>query len=383
MLPILGIFLALCAAAAMALAMVTQRYALSYRLGVDEIPFIGTTLPRNIVWTIGFVMYACANICYSISLLFGPLSLLAGIFTTLLVFNKLFSWYMLDEEITIYKIGGSMMILAGVVLCVVATPNGVDTKFTPDELQTLTTSTMGALYLAFLVVTIVISFGLIWWYEALYPLEKVEPSETNITKQMGRENSYTDVSLLDSGSSIVNSGNIEIGSDADSPPASPLPSAKSSLVIHSNESTGGNSQPAPWLDAVMGLIYPASLGVNQGTAHLCTKAFLTSLDTCSAAFECHFAIIYIFLVALLVASGFSIWWLRVVFARYESTKALPVEYGAVNIISVCSGFLFFRESVSMAPWQVSLTLLGVAIIASGIGFGRLNNFNCVGAKVTD
>ena len=145
----------------------------------------------------------------------------------------------------------------------------------------------------------------------------------------------------------------------------------------------GQPAPAPWLDSVMGLLYPASLGVNQGTAHLCTKAFLTSLDTCSAAFECHFAIIYIYLIALLVASGFSVWWLRVVFARYESTKALPVEYGAVNIISVCSGFLFFRESASMAPWQVSLTMLGVAVIASGIGIGRLNNLNCMEVKTTD
>ncbi len=38
--------------------------------------------------------------------------------------------------------------------------------------------------------------------------------------------------------------------------------------------------------------------------------------------------------------------------RYETTRALPIDYGMVNAVSVCSGMIFYRESSQMAQWQV-------------------------------
>ena len=78
----LGVILAACGGATLSLAMVTQRYALDLNVndGNPKVPFIfGNTLPRNLVWFFGLVLYGAANGFYALALLYGPLSLLAGL----------------------------------------------------------------------------------------------------------------------------------------------------------------------------------------------------------------------------------------------------------------------------------------------------------------
>jgi hypothetical protein len=347
MMPILGIFLALCGACLLALAMVTQRYALSYKS--NEVPFCGLKLSRDAVWFAGLVIYGGANGFYAASLLYGPLSLLAGVFTTLLVFNMLFSWYLLGEELTPPRIAGSVVILIGVVLCVAGTPNDIDTTFSPQDITNLITSVTGALYVTVLAVFVVSSVAAIMWYESLH-----KPCDCSIESGGQAEvvlSPHTMIPLHDSDSSLH------------APPPNLVP-----VVAE------GRAEPpaGEWLDGLMGVVYPGSLGVDEGIAHLAMKASLSMLDTCKGEGDCGMPIIYFFLVVWVAASVATLWWLRRVFGRFESTRALPVEYGAVNIVSVCSGFLFFRESEYMEHWQVSLIVAGVAVIACGIGVGRLS-----------
>jgi hypothetical protein len=58
---------------------------------------------------------------------------------------------------------------------------------------------------------------------------------------------------------------------------------------------------------------------------------------------------------------------------YETTRALPVEYGAVNTASAFSGLVFYREHRGMSGLQLGLTLAGVATILCGIGVGTLGS----------
>ena len=95
---VIGCGLAFSAAAALALSMVTQRYAPG--LHTDEVPLCGTVFGRNTVWFMGLVGYGVANGLYAVSLMFGPLAVLASVFTTLLVFNMLFARLFLGEELT-------------------------------------------------------------------------------------------------------------------------------------------------------------------------------------------------------------------------------------------------------------------------------------------
>ena len=57
---------------------------------------------------------------------------------------------------------------------------------------------------------------------------------------------------------------------------------------------------------------------------------------------------------------------QVVFKRYETTLALPIEYGTVSVGLVLSGLIFFQEYRCMDPWQIGLTLSGTAIVICGI-----------------
>ena len=47
--------------------------------------------------------------------------------------------------------------------------------------------------------------------------------------------------------------------------------------------------------------------------------------------------------------------------------ALPVEYGAVNVASACSGLIFYEEYRYMETWQILVVVAGVVIILIGIG----------------
>ena len=57
--------------------------------------------------------------------------------------------------------------------------------------------------------------------------------------------------------------------------------------------------------------------------------------------------------------------------RYETTRALPVEYGAVNAVSAFSGLIFYREASAMAPAQLTTMVVGVGAILAGIAIGNL------------
>lgn len=261
--------------------------------------------------------------------LFFSISLSNRVFTTLLIWNLIFSRCILGEKITKFKALGSIVILVGVILCIHAAPslrdndrannddeeNEVekdDQALTPTEVLELSKRLIGAVYVSLLMFCVISSIVTINWYEMTYPL-------TAVSDELSR---------------------------AKAPPR--------------------------WLDRVMSLVYPVSLGIDEGIAHLTMKASVGMIDTCSDAGECRHPIMFVFIAIWVIASLATLWWLRRVFSRYETTEALPVEYGTVSAISACSGLVFYREAKMMAPWQLSVTLLGVATILFGIFIGNLN-----------
>ena len=96
-----GIILAICAAACIGISMVTQRYSLA---SLDEFPrFFCCRLSKGKGWFIGLILYGVANGLQAASLTLGPLFLLGGVFTLLLVFNLLFARIILNESVTAPK----------------------------------------------------------------------------------------------------------------------------------------------------------------------------------------------------------------------------------------------------------------------------------------
>merc|ERR1719285_497067 len=136
-----------------------------------------------------------------------------------------------------------------------------------------------------------------------------------------------------------------------------------------------NDKTPPWLNSIMGVIYPGSLGIDEGIGHLAMKAFMALLSTCGDNGECGSAILWGMVSLWLVTSLGTLWWLRTVFRRYDVTQALPIEYGAVVACDTLSAIIFYDEFMYMEDWQIIVTLIGVIVIIVGIIVGRMQNFN--------
>jgi len=205
----------------------------------------------------------------------------------------------------------------------------VKTEFTPSDIEWLASQPGGAIYLPLLLAMVIASVVGIVLYERKYP---ALPATTDT---------------------------VQTSDDAHSEPSA-LPPAQ--------------SRPPPMLDRFMSLVYPLSLGLDEGICHLTMKSAISMIANCSDPDQCGYAIMYGFTIVWVVASLATVWWLRVVFARYETTHALPIEYGTVNVCSVCSGLIFYRESQYMENWQVTVNVVGLFVILIGIGLGQIKSF---------
>ena len=208
---VLGVVLATAAAAALAMSMVVQRYALAS--GESHVPLFGVPCRANVVWFLGLVGYGAANGLYVASLQYGPLALMASVFTLLLVFNCVFARCLLGEALTPPKVAGCVVILGGVCLVVVGSPKDVDVDLSASDVARLVAKPLGAAYLACLVGSVAASVAAIGAYERRYPL----------------------------------------GAKDGAPP------------------------PPPRLDRLMGVVYPGSLGLDEAVAHLSMKAAVSLL----------------------------------------------------------------------------------------------------------
>ena len=165
---VLGVVFAVAAAAAVGGAMPIQRYGLAY--AESRVPMLGFHWKRGQVWFMGLILYGIGNGCQAFSLTLGPLFLLGGVFTLLLVFNLLFARLLLKERLTFQKLAGSMLILVGVSAAVASTPENTQVRFSGADLEVLATRPQGVAYLFILGGSLLLTAATIVVFERRYPL---------------------------------------------------------------------------------------------------------------------------------------------------------------------------------------------------------------------
>jgi hypothetical protein len=172
-----GIAMAVASGAVTALSMVIQRGALAHSSRTMRVALCGREigeLNAHVVWALGLVLYGIGTgVLYSFAGLWIPLSLLSCLFLTLLVFNLAFSKYLLHEQLTRPRVLGSAVVLVGACLCAIGTSvgqPGVPTEYTPDDVAALFAAPAGAIWFSLLVLSVLLTLGMILAFERRYPL---------------------------------------------------------------------------------------------------------------------------------------------------------------------------------------------------------------------
>jgi len=328
----LGASLAGLGAAGLALSMSVQRHALVTPPPVVSI--FGFTLSQCTCWFLGLTIYWIANGLFALSLLYAPLALLGAIWTTLLIWNLFFGWWLLNERLTFIKVLGVAVIMIGVSLIGFGTPKDIPTKYSKHEIVSYVNSTVGLAYLGILIALVTISLVVIGMFEHCYPLRMDDVQEESFAILILKRPTQT--------------------------------------VLQNDEAVSPGASPS-WLNNVMGVVYPGSLGVDEGIGHLAMKAFMVLFVDCFAGQDCGSSILWGMVAIWLVSSLATLWWLRTVYCRYDVTQALPIEYGAVMVCDALSSILFYHEDAYMDTRHLVLTICGMLTIIIGILLGRIQD----------
>lgn len=288
------------------------------------------------------MLYGAANGLYSPGLLFAPLSLMGSIFTLLLIFNMFFAKHILEEVLTPPKVAGSVIIVIGVSCVAFGTPSNAKNDFTTTDILHLFNRPIGVLWYVLLFTAVISSALTIVWYERKYPMDltKVQPEASDM-----------DIEKLQNEVSVVSPQD-------------------------SNDDGQVGGPPPEWLNEVMSVVYPGSLGLDEAICQLSLQGAMSMLNQCGNDENCHDWPLYVMWLSWVICSLATVLYMRVVFQRFEVTLALPIEYGTLNMANVASGILFYDEVDRMESWELALLLLGAATIGFGIFISRKSALPC-------
>lgn len=303
----------------LAFSMTVQRYALSSPATDGMVPLLCCRLGRLKAWFLGLLIYAAASGLKVLGFNLGPFTICASVFVgTLLCTNLVFGRWLLREELTVPKVLGAFLVLAGACVCIGGTPTGVPTSFTVEEMEDLLYADppQGGFYLSLVVALVLASIVFIAVTDWMYPVK---------------------------------------------PDAAP----------------STESEPSALLAQLMILIYPGSLGMDESIADLCNRGYSAMFVQCGVdGTSCvHWTLITLMVLGSIAAVASALW-LKVVFQRYETTLALPIEYGSLNLFSVIGGLLFYQEGSYMESWQLALVLSGAGVMMLGIAVGLQDCSSC-------
>lgn len=105
----------------------------------------------------------------------------------------------------------------------------------------------------------------------------------------------------------------------------------------------------------------------KGTISMISTCFEAKAEVLFWPQECwHSPALWTFLLVVTFVALLTVGWLKIVYTRYETTTALPIEYGTVHFFAVLGGMFFFRELEYMSTEQVAFSFGGLAVLLVGV-----------------
>ena len=381
----IGIALEVLAGVMLSFSLVIQRHALIHQDSEDsghqdnKVPLGCCRLRRSHAWAAGIVFFVLASVVKIVGYNMGPITVLGSVFVgVVLVTNLVLGRWLLREELTPTKVVGSLLVLTGAVMCTAATPSGVPTSFTTADMRTLFERgpPFGGFYLGLILGIILLCLGFIVAVECTYPppnaLRRNGPT-TN--PRLSRQSSPFRTPRTNPRLSRQSSPFKAAFRTGMKRPSLRLRLLMDTPALHACAHYGatpfptGIKRPSLRLRLLMVIVYPGSLGLNEAFVDACARGYSSMILRCLREEEglasCNDWPLYLMMCVGIPAAIATGYWLKVVFARYQTTLALPIEYSMLNICAVGGGLLFYHEVVYMNHWQLPLVLAGCGVMTLG------------------
>ena len=366
----IGIALEVLAGVMLSFSLVIQRHALIHQDSEDsghqdnKVPLGCCRLRRSHAWAAGIVFFVLASVVKIVGYNMGPITVLGSVFVgVVLVTNLVLGRWLLREELTPTKVVGSLLVLTGAVMCTAATPSGVPTSFTTADMRTLFERgpPFGGFYLGLVLGIILLCLGFIVAVECTYPPpDALRWNGPTTNPRLSRHSSPFRTPT-------TNPRLSRHFSPFRTPTTNPRLSHQSSPFKAAFRT--GIKRPSLRLRLLMVIVYPGSLGLNEAFVDACARGYSSMILRCLREEEgmaaCNDWPLYLLLCVGIPAAIATGYWLKVVFARYQTTLALPIEYSMLNICAVGGGLLFYHEVVYMNQWQLPLVLAGCGVMTLG------------------
>jgi drug/metabolite transporter (DMT)-like permease len=276
----IGIFLSVVAGMLVAASMNVQQYALTSESLQDS--------RRYRVWLSGLALYCFAQMVCTGALSFSPLSLVAALFTTMLLWDLIIGRFLLHKSVTLPQFVGLGVIFVSVVVVAVVGPKE-EYAITTDCLLYWTQAETGIIALSLLALVFVSNYIIYRLFVKEYPHFRAIDPESHMRVPEG--------------------------------------------IIPDS------------LNMAIQVVYPTILAVTETLGSLCLKAVSAMVLSAMSNKDDSQVLTVIFFVLAVVYIA-AVWaimvWLRVVYSKFATSECLAVEYGLVAVFSIVSSLLFFQ-----------------------------------------
>ena len=296
-------------------------------------------------WQIGFIIFKTSNVVNFISLGFGKQSVLASLSSVQFVSNLIFCYFVLHERLGLNDVLGTISIITGVVICIVANSSGSGNKtYTVDELIDLMQDRSYLTYLGVLVVLAVLAY---MTYTGDFYAFKLD-TEENMKKEKDNERKET-----------RKGSNLETyysGTDM-----SPIKNRdKGDLVF-----TRIGNIKVETLRPLCFAAYSAVIGTQVVTfAKITMLQIRLSIDG-----EQQFdrVLTYVFIIGMIVTGIFWDKQINVGLRKFDALVIVPVMQSFWTIFAICNGGMFFQEFNGLSTQDIGIFCSGMVVMLFGMG----------------
>ncbi|QDZ25920.1 magnesium transporter NIPA [Chloropicon primus] len=298
-------------------------------------------------WQIGFIIFKASNVVNFISLGFGKQSVLASLSSVQFVSNLIFCYFVLHERLGLNDVLGTISIITGVVICIVANSSGSGNKtYTVDELIDLMQDRSYLTYLGVLVVLGVLAY---MTYTGDFYAFKLD-TEENMRKEKEKGN---DRKQSRKGSNLET---YYSGTDM-----SPIKNRDKGDLVFTRI---GNIR-VETLRPLCFAAYSAVIGTQVVTfAKITMLQIRLSIDG-----EQQFdrVLTYVFIIGMIVTGIFWDKQINVGLREFDALVIVPVMQSFWTIFAICNGGMFFQEFNGLSNQQIGIFCSGMVVMLFGMG----------------